>query len=60
MLPLSNQQEIFISPNVLKKEEKREEEIIKKNIEDVCQTDPYLFPDRCLPKLKLKIDLKKN
>jgi len=44
------------SPSTL--EEKREEEVIKKNIEDICQTDPYLFPERCLPKLKLK--LKKN
>jgi hypothetical protein len=36
MLPLSNQQEIInISPPILQ-EEKREEKIIKKNIEDVC------------------------
>jgi hypothetical protein len=58
MLPLSNQQEIFISPPILQ-EEKREEKIIKKNIEDICATDPYLFPDRCLlPKLKLKLKKK--
>jgi hypothetical protein len=58
MLPLSKEQEIFnISPRIFK-EEKREEKIIKKNIEDVCQTDPYLFPERCLPKLKKQ--LKKN
>ena len=59
MLPLSSAQEIFIAPTILK-EEKREEEIIKKNIEDVCQTDPYLFPEKCrLPKLK-KLNLKKK
>ena len=59
MLPLSSAQEIFIAPTILK-EEKREEEIIKKNIEDVCQTDPYLFPEKCrLPKLK-KLKLKKK
>jgi hypothetical protein len=58
MLPLSKEQSIFISPTILKKEENREEQIIKKNIEDVCQTDPYLFPERCLPKLKKQ--LKKN
>ena len=59
MLPLSKEQDIFISPTILKKEEKREEQIIKKNIEDICATDPYLFPERCLPKLKLK-KIKKN
>ncbi len=58
MLPLSKEQEIINISQPLKKEEKREEIEIKKNIEDICQTDPYLFPDRCLPKLKLK--LKKN
>jgi hypothetical protein len=59
MLPLSKEQEIFnISPRIFK-EEKREEKIIKKNIEDLCATDPYLFPNRCLPKLQLK-KIKKN
>jgi hypothetical protein len=60
MLPLSKEQDIFISPTILKKEEKREEQIIKKNIEDICATDPYLFPNRCLPKLQLKKQLNKN
>jgi hypothetical protein len=58
MLPLSNQQEIInISPRIFK-EERKEEKQIKKNIEDVCQTDPYLFPNRCLPKLQLKLKKK--
>jgi hypothetical protein len=52
MLPLSKEQEIInISPPILQ-EERKEEKQIKKNIEDVCATDPYLFPERCLPKLK--------
>ena len=59
MLPISREEEIINISPPLKKEE-REEKIIKKNIQDICQTDPYLFPDRCsLPKLKKnKIDLK--
>jgi hypothetical protein len=79
MLPLSKEQEIFISPNILKEEQEIEQEILispfilndekrqekkikikKKYIEDVCVTDPYLFPERCLPKLKLKKQLNKN
>jgi hypothetical protein len=61
MLPLSREKEIInISPPILQ-EERKEEKQIKKNIEDICATDPYLFPNRCLPKLKLqKINLKKN
>ena len=55
MLPISKEQETFISPTILK-EEKREEIEIKKNIEDLCQTDPYLFPERCLPKLKIQLN----
>jgi hypothetical protein len=54
MLPLSNQQEIInISPPILQ-EERKEEKIIKKNIEDLCATDPYLFP-RPMP-----TEIKKN
>jgi hypothetical protein len=49
MLPLSNQQEIFISPPILQEERREKKKIIKKNIEDICATDPYLFPERCLP-----------
>jgi hypothetical protein len=50
MLPLSKQQDIFIAPTIIKEEEKRE----LKTERDICETSPYLFPERCLPKLKIK------
>lgn len=56
-LPLSNEAEFIIAP-IIMKEEIKEEQILKKNIQDVCETDPYLFPEKCL-KINKKIDLKK-